>query len=641
LEEAKRKYSKEKLRLFKLIIFGPPRAGKSTLFKVLKDVKDEDLKKVSNSTGVCHRQLFKVTITQQDAKCQSKWREISIHEEISRLRSVLKEKFIKEENESDKKLSEEKNTSGNSASPLQSEVEKEMCETLSQPDADSKDINTLMVCYDSGGQPEFFDVIPALATNPTGYIMVLDLSKKLDEQIDSKIVIDGKVIVGKKIICNELMKGALAVIQSQSCEKRLLIVGTHLEEFIESPGNTKEPEKKLGKIDKQILESIMQGDDSLVRERQEEKSTQYLHPIDNLTKSDKRDSIAQEICTAVENMSENDNIHKEVPINWLLFQLEIQLQIENTPKKNYIARASCSKCAEQCLIDESKIDEVLKYFHDLGIILYYKEVGVVFSPQWLFDQLSQIIFQKYKKDCGSIVRKKIEEGIIEKETFKRMYKDTIDAGGLLTVDRLLDVFVSQNIIARFPNDENKFFMPALRNPAPPDSEQIFTKYEKCYETLYVKIDESHFPHGAFCCLAVHFMDKRWKIQNEFPYSNKIIFQNPHDEYQFVGLVDKKTKLDVEVYQKDKNGPIIEISELLYNFLLKFCKKIQTNCTVKFGFACNSGKPEHFARVKLQYPYSTKKCCEKCNTDFGLKSDEMAWLISQEDVAKISNPMVCT
>jgi len=116
------------LRLFKLIIFGPPRAGKSTLFKVLKE--DEDLKKESNSTGVCNRQLFKVAIIQQGAECQSKWSEVGINEEISRLRSVLKEKSKTEEtkklpqekDKSDKNL-EEKNA-GNSTSPSQTEVEK-------------------------------------------------------------------------------------------------------------------------------------------------------------------------------------------------------------------------------------------------------------------------------------------------------------------------------------------------------------------------------------------------------------------------------------------------------------------------------------------------------------------------------------
>jgi len=249
-----------------------------------------------------------------------------------------------------------------------------------------------MVCYDSGGQPEFFDIMPALATNPTGYIMVLDLSKELDESIESEICINGETIKGKKIKCTELMKGAVAGIQSQSCKHRLLIVGTHLKEFIDqvqNPKSTEEYEGKLKSIDKKIFKDIIKGDaSSLVRERQEGKNTQYLHPIDNLTKSVERDSIAQEIRTAVENMSvKEENICTDIPIKWLLFQLEIQLHIESAPKRNYISRTTCSECAKKCKINESEIDTVLDFFHDLGIILYYKKKAkdVVFSPQWLFD----------------------------------------------------------------------------------------------------------------------------------------------------------------------------------------------------------------------------------------------------------------
>jgi len=115
------------------------------------------------------------------------------------LRKKAKQKKLNQVKNCQKKIksgknSEEKNKSGKNSEEtpsLQTEVEK-MLEAYGKPDAGSKNISTLMVCYDSGGQPEFFDVIPALATNPIGYIMVLDLSKKLDEPIESEIVIDGE-----------------------------------------------------------------------------------------------------------------------------------------------------------------------------------------------------------------------------------------------------------------------------------------------------------------------------------------------------------------------------------------------------------------------------------------------------------------
>lgn len=166
LEQAKRNNETEELRLFKLIIFGPPRVGKTTLFRVLVD---EESTQNSDSTGIFNRQLFKVAVIQQDTtKSQSKWDIIKIQDEISRLKSVLEEKRKKSE-----KKPEAKNKSDNTASPSLTKVENKMLEQYDQPSATTKTYtSTLMVCYDSGGQPEFFDVMPALATNPTGYIMV-------------------------------------------------------------------------------------------------------------------------------------------------------------------------------------------------------------------------------------------------------------------------------------------------------------------------------------------------------------------------------------------------------------------------------------------------------------------------------------
>jgi len=167
-----------------------------------------------------------------------------------------------------------------------------------------------------------------------------------------------------------------------------------------------------------------------------------------------------------------------------------------------------------------------------------------------------------------------------------------------------------------------------------------TEYgEKFYPTLYVKFDKQHFPRGAFCYLAACFMKEGWNIQHEYPYSNVMIFQNPDNEHQYAGLFENKTELAVDVYQNEKNIPIIKISELIYQSLSKFCEKICIKCNFNFAFTCNKRNCKLFASVVLQYPYSTIKYCKKSGNST-LQHDEMAWLITQ-DIVKIMNPMVCT
>ena len=70
---------KEKLCLYKIVIFGPSRAGKSSLFQVLlgKSPKDD-----SESTGVCKYQMFKVAVTLAGSNLAPQWNEIELQDEI-------------------------------------------------------------------------------------------------------------------------------------------------------------------------------------------------------------------------------------------------------------------------------------------------------------------------------------------------------------------------------------------------------------------------------------------------------------------------------------------------------------------------------------------------------------------------------
>ena len=632
------------------MIFGPPRVGKSSLFKVLRG---KIPKKDSKSTGVCNRLMFKVAITKDATGSKSTWHKIKIKDEISRLQSKLQEK------QKLSNLTKEGTITVGASQHVLLDVEKNMVENVAnqnQSYSEMKYTATLMVCYDSGGQPEFFDIMPSLATNPTGYVMVIDMSKDLSQPIKSEAFLsNNKVTLPDEVISIDLLKNAIASIQSSSSNTslhNLLVVGTHLDQC-------KNPEKKIPKLDHQIYSDLVKGDaESLFRDRRKNKSqrkidcTQIVHPIANLiectdsipqgeiTESRDRDDVAQEIRTAIENMANNDNIRKEIPINWLLFQLETQLKVT---ENNYIARKTCVEYAEKCYIKKDEIDHVLSYFHELGIILYYKEAAkdIVFSPQWLFDRLSDIIFEKYNGNF----KEDIKKGRIKKEFLVDIYRSKIDVNGPLTVDQLLQVFIDQNIMARFPEDEDLFFMPALLSPDPdrlvnahltlPESSPFLTECGKrSCERLYIKFENRYFPRGLFCSLA-------WFIQDNPRHNNILVFQLPHSADEYIGLFDCQTNLAVEMYQENNKDPSIsphKISELLYQFLKVFCKKSQFDSNFKFGFTCKRKGCNHFAAVQLKYPFLPEKSCKRCGKS-KLNYDELIWMTSPKDLTDILSAQV--
>ena len=656
LEKAKRDNETEKYSLYKLVIFGPPRVGKSSLFEVLLG---KIPKKNSESTGICDRLIFKVAITKDATGVKSTWHKIKIEDEIARLHNKLKKK--QELQNPEKLLAVSVGHSEDSVHSL--EVVRTMNE-LSAKNQSHEEIHytdTLMVCYDSGGQPEFFDVMPSLATNPTGYIMVVDMSKDLNELIQSKVLMRGEeVTLPKKITCMDLLKNAITSIQSGGDDElshNLLVVGTHLDQC-------KSPEENIPKLDEQIYMNIMKDDaEQLFRGRKKNKNkrnidrTQIIHPIANLfectenislTESQDRDSIAQEIRTAIEDMAKSDNIQKELPINWLLFQLETQLKVA----KGYISRSTCKEYAEKCNIKENEIDAVLSYFHALGVILYYKNCvrDIVFSPQWLFNRLSDIIFEKYNKKCPYKAASNIKKGRIEKQFLVDLYQGQIN--GPLTIDHLLTIFEDQFIMAEYPNNENMFFMPALLDPDPErfvdatsimrETNPLLTVFGKrIYERLYVKFEKQYFPRSIFCSVATQFMKMKYSLQEKLLYNNVLVFLVPHSN-EYIGLFDCKTVMAIEMYKKnDKNDENLSelphcLSGLLYQFLTVSCEKVQIDCNFKFGFTCDCS---HFAGVEFKCPFFLpEKICKSCGNS-NLKYDELVWITSPKTLINILSPQV--
>ena len=156
-----------------------------------------------------------------------------------------------------------------------------------------KTSSTLMACYDSGGQPEFFDVMPAFISATKGNIMIFDVSKNLNLPPNPEFYKDGEHWESSfktHYTAAQLLKTALANIQwfaikRPSCStasgylgsSRLLLVGNHLDQC---GGTEDEVHKTLYKMEKIIRDDVLCDCSSIsVIKRDKEKITKVIHPI--------------------------------------------------------------------------------------------------------------------------------------------------------------------------------------------------------------------------------------------------------------------------------------------------------------------------------------------------------------------------
>ena len=684
--KAKHDLGSEKLRLLKILFFGPAGAGKTTLFSVLLQ---QDLKSLRQSTGVLDRKLvqFKVAVQRDTTKSISQWKVISIDEEILRLRYAIEnniEERTKKETDKDipeiqkwlnslayddskpnMNIDEKLQTAVDSISTDQSEISENESDIFKMKLQEQFTVNdTLIACYDSGGQPEIFDVMPALATITTGNVMVFDMSKDLNLPLDSNFFKEGNHWRSSHSKTHyttaQLLKTALASIQScaiphssrsatniSAKNSQLLVVGTHLDLC----GDTEDQVfERLLETEKIICNKILPECSNLsVIERQKSEITRIIHPIankcdeDNIKAVEDRKKAAQEIRTTIENMSNIDSVGHEIPISWLLFQYEIKLQ----SKGPCILRSDCDEIAEKSYIRQEDIDDVLFFFHELGVLLYYKEKlnhVVISDPQWLFNQLTKIIELKYNPSYDA--KKSIKKGIFKKKFLAEIYGKEFDSNSVIKYEDFITLFVHLNIMAKLSDTPEQYFMPALLDPAPTGtSESVDKAYgSKVFSTLIIRFKDGLIPRGAFCCLITLSVqnNKTWKLQNNVTYKNLVVFQIESNK-EYLICFDKINCIAIEIHQKEllpNNHQVICCT--LYESLKEVGNKIHLNGKFEFGFLCeNCQAGENFAGVQVQQPcFPENLLCDVCQHNPRMTYDQLVWFIPSK-ITDILNAKVST
>ena len=630
-------------------------------------IKPSDVKQESeqSSTDILDIKLvqFTVEVTKDEKKGKSVWNIVTLEKEIERLRHVIEEKLYNRnalQQISYDEVQQKQPSLEDAALPnieKNENIHEVVCQSLPESPTEEqktywKTSNIFIALYDSGGQPEFFDVMPLLNTLPTGNIMVFNMNQPVDAKISPELYEQGHcMFTGKETHYTnaELMKTALANIescitkQSISHDNKVLVVGTHLDKYVEGKENVEESLSQLDDtLSKAVLSDSTRG--MLVYYCREGKEDRIVHPISNINCDKEQNKVAQKIRTAIEEMSKSANIRKEIPNSWLLFQYQIRLL-----KKPCVRLSDCQDIAKGVRMKED-VKVVLKYFHDLGILLNYKELGdVVFcDPQWLFKQLSALIRAKYNKAYSADV----ENGIVNtkflaKSIYSNLEKDTDD---IIKLKDLIKLFVSLYIVAKLPEKESEnlpveepeewYFMPALLNPAPQNLS--LSEFGKTfYDTMYVIYKGTLFPRGMFCCLLTLFTKKQkmFKILENNMHKNLIVFQiitDKNESQNYLILSDKINYITVELYQQNQYNLLQEIYCEFIEALQEVCKKMRLNYQFQFGFACqeksckekNSKKgTTTVAVVDLKHNFCPKiMCCKGCSKSVTLEYNQLLWFV---------------
>ena len=535
---------------------------------------------------------------------------------------------------------------------VQSNIDSSITEQYVHPSGEVLNIITLL---DTGGQPEYIHLLPTINIYPMVNFVVHDLSKKLEDQVLVEYSEDGKhifepyhLIYSNIDMIKFLMSGIndsferlssqvpqLVTIPGNDSRSYLCCVGTHAD-----------------KVDADIIQNIDKQLTAMVEKLDckaaiwENKDGGVVFSVDNTTAGDdtKEDPTASYIRNKIDHLATDKDVY-ELPITWMLFELEIR-QVCTSSGKAYISFKECCSIAHHANLipDVEEIKSALIYHYLLGVLLYYPEVPglcdyVIIDHQWLFDRISSIVCLTFKHSSDKLAKVNLKyNGILSKELIQGLHLEEE-----LKKEYFIGLLVEMKIIARIPRGDgtrDDYFIPYIL-PTQPHCDDKLSQYGCLQgEPLLIQFASNLLPRGFFCCLVVQVLQqlpKGWgclysEKDTHHAYSNLITFRL-QGAYS-LSLMDKLSYLEVQIrhLQKDyyHQYPIhLKIQELLINALEVVCEQLTFNHgRLQYGFYCQCGKydDDHMALLtRLTPPFDYALCRYGSVVPTALGNGHTVWL----------------
>jgi len=514
----------------------------------------------------------------------------------------------------------------------------------------------VLTFLDTGGQPEYISVLPAVNSAVMVTFVVLSLEHGL-YSLSQKITVHGgdenhsyDLSYDYSTLVKMLISMRRPQTQSNFSEEQgdtdrsyLSFIGTKSDIISENLQN--------------VVSSIDKGLQSIVKEAECETdlllvsnySWKCLIPVSNChANTPNEDPNAALLRDAIYKRLEERNVY-DIPIQWLLLELEIKQCCMSNDNKSYMTFDEVYTLCKKCSIsdDEEYIRSFLKSYHILGIFLFYdvprvENPIVIINHQWLFDNLSKLVDFAIKAKHDSLDQRlqlSLKKGLVSRKFMEEIKFD-------LTNDYFIKLLEHLKIIAPVSTGpEASYFIPCILPTYPLDNDDDKLNFLDEYggshsaRPLLIQISnnssaDSYYglPRGVFCCLVVYLLqlqntDPTWyflrmqysnKEDNPCIYHNLVIFQySPNDKCEhYIILIDRFIYLEIQIRSKEKpesNQIYIDIKGLMKSSVKKVCEELKiVTDNLCVAFACAKCKKRHLARKSFDADPLEPFHCQKTN-----------------------------
>ena len=465
----------------------------------------------------------------------------------------------------------------------------------------------LILFRDSGGQPQFHEVVAAFSHNVSLVLVFIKLNERLDALCTNAFTDEeGKWFMER---CPSLLTNEQMVVQfvhtmmckpvagSEGMHTRFMVIGTHRDLMHECKETLAQKNERLATLLLPALEEnlIMNGNDIIFAV--------------NAKNPDETDKICFDLIR--EKVTDLSGAHDvDTPIAFLMLLNDVNKYAEEQRKK-VVSVEECQAIAGRLKMERQSLEAALIFFNDMSVWMYMPSVlpDVVFvDPQMALDSINQIVQYSYRVGGGAIKGLAASECQLWKEgvVSSKMLKGEEFRGcfmrGLFEAEHALKLFEKLYIVARL--NKREFIMPAmLQTVAEKDMKQYVPAPSEHVAPLFLHFHMSRIAKGVFCsthtCIrskygwTTCYTVKRGKKVPACLFRNAVRLQHPKESFK-ITFIHKLKHFEVHLDAPEADLPSIcpEIRDMLVDAVDSAASAFRfkdSRASVAFQCPCDLGE----------------------------------------------------
>ena len=643
----------------KVMFIGESGAGKTSLLRALMNLP------IVKANSTVMADIWSLKWRKAATTEDGYWNEVSEEDELREL-AILANQVMRSESASGLSAATDTPTPtlespqpGDIDDNLLKQANKELSEIIAKSKVYSSteriESDQYLNVWDSGGQRVFLDVLPPFLTMRTMFCLMFDASKPLSEKVEVNWNKEGQSthLETLKITREDLILQWMHCIHSTFLNRsdinvqilgqdsqvsrfpQILVIGTHRDEI------------------KGIHKRGIKG--KLRRRYPCHDQVKGTLILDTMKRDDKEDPGIKKVMELVK-LFVSDALCISTPVAWVLFR-KVFIKITTKQNSPVVEMDKVAIISQSCGIENSSLNSVLSFYHDLGVFLHYASVEglkdvVIAQPQWLVKLLGTLLAPELPgekidgpKEAWKLLR---HQGILVQALYEEVWK-----GKNVRPQALVNLLESLSLISKIKKEAiaippaslkydgaNMYFMPGVlpisTKEVEPDVHAVLTA-----APLHLVFSTKYVPPGYFVRLVTVLSSKNdniWMMFTDEMVSNMIVFQyqvdksyGRMDSFTLFGAassirIDMNRKAHCAYNSNWANFPCTcqALLKLLYGAIHEV-QQWFPSVKVEPAFQCKcSPKEPHFVTISLTHESSTVLPCEYQQV-LSPSADEQLWL----------------